>query len=102
MIAPVPVHCFSLTFFYRIMDIPEHIAASVLNIFVDADNKFSDLCLYWAQISGERLQDHWSSGLKFIIMKLQDTINSIISCLYILQFFILSVIHLSKQHDSEK
>ena len=20
------------------------------------------LCLYWAQISGERLQDHWSSG----------------------------------------
>ena len=23
------------------------------------------LCLYEAQISGERLQDHWSSGIKF-------------------------------------
>ena len=24
------------------------------------------LCLYKAQISGERLQDHWSSGLIFV------------------------------------
>ena len=22
--------------------------------------------LYWAKISGERLQDHWSSGLRFL------------------------------------
>ena len=25
------------------------------------------LCLYWAQISGERLQDHWSSCFVIVI-----------------------------------
>ena len=24
--------------------------------------------LYWAKISGERLQDHWSSGLRFAMI----------------------------------
>ena len=24
-----------------------------------------DLCLYYAQISGDRLQDHWSSGFMY-------------------------------------
>ena len=30
---------------------------------------FYDLCLYKAQISGERLQDHWSSGFIYFVFK---------------------------------
>ena len=34
--------------------------------------------LYWAKISGERLQDHWSSGLYIIFLK----VNTLI-CVYV-------------------
>ena len=35
------------------------------------------MCLYEAQISGERLQDHWSSGFAFVKLNLLALIKSI-------------------------
>ena len=41
--------------------------------------------LYWAKISGERLQDHWSSGLYLqLLLKQLDELRSseIYTCMY--------------------
>ena len=37
--------------------------------------------LYFAKISGERLQDHWSSGLTFATSCFETKMTSVIVCL---------------------
>ena len=38
------------------------------------------MCLYKAQISGERLQDHWSSGLNNNVLLNNWVINRMLTC----------------------
>ena len=47
----------------------------ILNVSIEGQGNFFTIyfpgfvcfVLYWAKISGERLQDHWSSGFLFLL-----------------------------------
>ena len=49
------------------------------------------VCLYEAQISGERLHDHWSSGLQII----WHAMNAV----YVYSFYDVAVVNLFRMHD---